>query len=171
MNHNKIGFIDPFILWTGIITVLILVGAVFLGIKSGGKPSVDESNQVKISLSGTSADWGTIDYDKGIVSKSFEIKNDGTETLQLFDVKTSCMCTTAQLITPSKTSQKFQMHDESSSVFTVGPGETAQLLVEFDPAFHGPSGVGPITRTITLETNDVSQKELSFELTGTVVKK
>jgi len=63
------------------------------------------------------------------------------------------------------------MHEKSSSVFEVKPGETAELLVEFDPAFHGPSGVGPITRTITMNTNDVKNPVLSFNLTANVVKK
>lgn len=163
--------IDPFILWIGVITLGILVGAVFFAMKSGQKPLVTDSEQVGINLSDTTHDWGIIDYDKGVVSKSFTIKNDGTEALQLFNVKTSCLCTTAQLITADATSPKFGMHEESSSVFEVKPSETAQLLVEFDPTFHGPSGVGPMTRIITVETNDVSRKELSFELTGTVVKK
>jgi len=75
------------------------------------------------------------------------------------------------LKTSSQTSPKFKMHEKSSYVFEVNPGETAELIVEFDPAFHGPSGVGPITRTITMNTNDTKNSTLTFNLTGNVVKK
>jgi hypothetical protein len=81
------------------------------------------------------------------------------------------MCTTAQLKTASKSSIKFKMHEKSSSIFEVEPGETAELIVEFDPAFHGPSGVGQITRTINMSTNDVNNSTLNFNLVGNVIKK
>jgi len=75
------------------------------------------------------------------------------------------------LKTSSQTSPKFKMHEKSSYVFEVNPGETAELIVEFDPAFHGPSGTGPINRTITMNTNDAKNPTLSFKLTAKVVKK
>ena len=90
--------------------------------------------------------------------------------LKLYNVKTSCMCNTAQLKTPDVTSKKFKMHEASTDVIEVKPGEAAELIVEFDPAFHGPSGVGPINRTITMDTNDVNNPTLSFNLTANVVK-
>ena len=80
------------------------------------------------------------------------------------------MCTTAQLKTAEQSSKKFGMHQKNSSVFEVNPGETAELLVEFDPAFHGPSGVGMISRTITMNTNDTKNPTLEFSLTANVVK-
>jgi len=81
------------------------------------------------------------------------------------------MCTTAQLKTPEVISKKFVMHESSSDVIEVKPGETAELIVEFDPAFHGPSGVGLVTRTITMDTNDTKNSKLTFNLAGNVVKK
>lgn len=162
--------IDPFMMWIGIITVVILGGAIFFGSRMGQGPEVSASSTVSMEVQDNQFDWGTIDYDGGIVSKTFEIKNTSNEKLQLYNVKTSCMCTTAQLISGDSKSRKFGMHETSKSVFEVEPGASAELLVEFDPAFHGPSGTGPITRTITLESNDKANSELSFNLTGTVVK-
>ena len=80
------------------------------------------------------------------------------------------MCTTAQLRTSGETSKKFGMHEKTANVFEVQPGETAEVVVEFDPLFHGPSGVGPINRTVTMNTNDSSQPQLSFQLAANVVK-
>lgn len=164
--------IDPFIGGTIIVTILLLIGVVFVGSNAAStKEDVTASTQVELSVESNSHDWGTIDYDGGIVSKTFEIKNSGNTTLKLYDVKTSCMCTTAQLKTPESTSEKYGMHEKSGDVFSVQPGETAELLVEFDPAFHGPSGVGLVTRTVTMNTNDAKNSTLTFNLKGSVVKK
>ena len=170
MSHDK-GRLDPFVAGIVIITILILGGAVLFGTKTGATTQVTADTQVVMSVDSNRYDWGTIDLNGGIVSKSFAIEKKGLTPLKLYDVKTSCVCTTAQLRTASQTSPRFKMHEKSSSVFEVKPGETAELLVEFDPAFHGPSGVGPITRTITMNTNDVKNPVLSFNLTANVVKK
>ncbi len=162
---------DPFIVGIIVVTVLILGVAVFFGTRIGTTPQVTADSQVALSVESNKYDWGTIDYNGGIVSKSFPIKNSSNTTLKIYNVKTSCMCTTAQLKTPEVTSKKFAMHETSSDVIEVKPGSTAELIVEFDPSFHGPSGVGPITRTITMETNDAKSPTLQFNLTGNVVKK
>lgn len=162
---------DPFIVGVVVVTILVLIGAIFFGTKIGAGPSVTADTQVALSVDSRQYDWGTIDYDGGTVSKKFNIKNTSNFVLKLYDVKTSCMCTTAQLKTPEATSKKYGMHETSTDVIEVKPKETAHLIVEFDPAFHGPSGVGPVTRIITMKTNDHTNPSLSFTLTGNVVKK
>lgn len=162
---------DSFIMWLIGGTIVLTSLVVVLGMKIGQGAEVKADTSVTLSADEKTHDWGTIDYDAGIVSRTFEINNTSESTLKLYDVKTSCMCTTAQLKTAEATSRKFGMHEKSGSVFEVKPGEAVELLVEFDPAFHGPSGVGPITRTITMNTNDASNPSLSFNLTANVVKK
>jgi len=161
---------DKFVVGIVIVTVLILGLAVFFGIRMGATTQVTADAEVAMSVDSNKYDWGTIDLGGGIVSKSFAIENKGSTSLKLYDIKTSCMCTTAQLKTPESTSEKYGMHEKSTDVFEVKPGETAELIVEFDPAFHGPSGVGPINRTITMSTNDAKNPTLSFNLTANVVK-
>lgn len=163
--------IDPFIAWIGIITLAILGGVIYFGTQMGKAPKVPAQQSVNLNIGEQNYDWGTIDYDQGIVSQTFPLENNSQSVLEIYDVLTSCMCTTAQLITPSRTSPKFGMHEKSGTVFSVQPGETAQLKVEFDPAFHGPSGLGSITRTVTMRTNDSAHPQLTFTLTGQVVKK
>jgi len=171
-NNKKSGVkkLDPFIIGAVLITLVLFAGVIWYGTKTGESVQVETSEQVVISTDEKKYDWGTIDINSGIVNKTFTIENKGTGVLKLYDVETSCMCTTAQLITKDKTSKKFGMHDPSYSVFDVQPGESAELLVEFDPIFHGPSGVGDISRTITIKTNDKNNSELSFNLTAKVIK-
>ena len=171
-NNKKVkgGGPDKFIVGIVIVTVLILAIVVFFGTRMGATTKVDADSQAAMSVDSNRYDWGTIDLNGGIVSKSFAIENNGSTPLKLYEVKTSCMCTTAQLKTPSQASPKFKMHEKSSYVFEVNPGETAELVVEFDPAFHGPGGTGPINRTVSLNTNDAKNPALSFNLTANVVK-
>lgn len=168
-KKNKKG-IDSFLIGIILITVLILGVTVYIGSQIGNTTQVSADNQVETQIDESRYDWGTIDINGGIVSKSFTIENNGSTPLKLYDVKTSCMCTTAQLKTPDASSKKFGMHEKSRNIFEVAPGEKAELLVEFDPAYHGPSGVGPISRTVTMNTNDASRPTLSFQLSANVIK-
>ena len=163
--------IDSFLVGTIAVTIFILGAVVYFGLKAGTTAKVITDSQVELVANDTQYDWGTISMANGIVNKSFTIANPSDAPLKLYDVKTSCMCTTAQLKTASQTSKKFGMHEKNSNVFEINPGETAELFVEYDPAFHGPSGIGPISRTITMDTNDPDQPTLSFLVTANVVNK
>lgn len=170
-KHNPKKGPDSFLIGIIVVTALILGGVVFFGARMGATTQVTADEQVSMAVAENRYDWGTIDINGGTVSKSFAVENKGSTPLKLYDVKTSCMCTTAQLKTAGQTSKKFGMHEKNSSVFEVNPGETAELIVEFDPAFHGPSGVGPISRTVTMNTNSEDNPTLSFQLAANVVKK
>lgn len=167
MNKNKL---DPVVIGTTLFSAVLLFGTIYLGIKNNTSANVQIDSQVSLVTSDTNFDWGTIDIDGGMAVKNFDIKNEGTSVLKLYNVKTSCTCTSAQLKSSNRQSPKFKMHDQSSYVMEVNPGETAQLIVEFDPLFHGPNGVGQISRTISMNTNDPNHPELSFNLTANVIK-
>jgi len=77
------------------------------------------------------------------------------------------MCTSASLIYDGKESQKFGMH--TSGGFwsqTIKQGEEAQLKISYDPNVH-PELRGPVTRVVTVYSNDpkYSQKEIKVYLT------
>ena len=163
MNEKKIIIILIFA------TILIVFG----GILVLSKPSVTNikaSSDVKIITQNNSYDWGEIKYTGPKATKSFKIKNSGTDILKLYNIKTSCACTSAQITTEQDLSPLFSMHSSSSWTGEVLPGKEAELMVVFDQQFHGPSGVGTIERIITIQTNDVSQPKLEFNLKGKVVK-
>lgn len=157
----------------GIIVVSIIAllgGATLLSKNESETKEVVQNANTEVSLNETSYDWGNVGINDGNVEHIFEIKNDGSEALVLTDVTTSCMCTTASLILGEDESPAFGMHQKSDYKMEIPAGETAKLKVIFDPAFHGPSGVGPINRTITVSTNNPDKPELKFMLTAMVRK-
>lgn len=166
-------FEKKFIVIVTVVSVVAILGGVALGSRSSGdseaaQVNVSESANAIPATNETSYDWGTIKLNGGNVEKVFEIKNEGTETLLLSNVATSCMCTTAILARGEETSPEFGMHSKSNYVMEVPAGETANLKITFDPAFHGPSGVGPINRQIKVDTNNPEKPVLAFTLTAMV---
>lgn len=153
-----------------VVTLSLLIGGVFVLSRQKEEEPLMTNAQTEAKVEETAHDWGEIKLNGGDVEKVFKITNNGTEDLILTNVVTSCMCTTAQLILDDETSPYFGMHTKSSYKLLVPPRKTAQLKVVFDPAYHGPSGVGSITRQVSVETNDPDKPELNFMLTAIVRK-
>lgn len=165
MNDKKIiiGFV--------VLTLLILGGGVYiLSVTTANPAQVNLAQNAKVEVDQKTYDWGDISYSGPDASKTFTIKNTGTDILKLTNIKTSCACTYVQLTIEGKMSPKFGMHTTSSWVGEVAAGREAQLTVVFDPDFHGPQGVGPMERLVSVETNDISNPALEFSLKGVVVK-
>src|SRR3989338_4387067 len=152
-------------------SLLILGGGIFLlsQTSSTTKQEVTLSQNAKIEVQEKTFDWGEIKYSKGNATKTFTIKNTGSDPLKLYNVKTSCACTKANLTIDGKLSPDFGMHS-SPWIGEVASGKEAILNVIFDQTFHGPTGVGPMERLISMQTNDLSSPALEFKLTGNVVK-
>lgn len=153
-----------------VITVLALFGGVFFLSKGSTPSEITASQNAKVSVDQKAFDWGKINMQNGNVNKTFVIKNTGTETLKLNKVKTSCHCTKAQIIINGTASPSFGMNTVSPWVGEVAPGSETQLNVVFDPAYHGVGGLGPVTRYVSVQTNDASNPNLEFTLTANVVK-
>lgn len=152
-------------------TIFLLGGSIFV-LSNGGinAQAINITQNAKVNISEKQFDWGSIQYSGPKATKVFTIKNSGTEPLQLTKVKTSCTCTTAQISIDGNNSPLFSMHAGSPWVGEVAPGKEAQIEIVFDQTFHGPSGVGPIERYITVETNDANQPNIEFYLKGNVIK-
>lgn len=152
-------------------TIALLFGGIFFVTKMTSTPQITASQNAKAYVvDTTSSDFGTVPMSKGNITKAFSIKNTGTDTLKLFNVKTSCHCTKAFITVDGADSPSFGMDSLSAWTGEVLAGKEAKLTVVFDPAFHGPQGVGPINRFVSVETNDKSNAKLTFTLTGNVVK-
>ena len=160
------------IITISILTLVILGLGVWLLTRptAGSQLGTSTASGGKAEVPVTSFDWGTIDYGGGDAIAEFIINNPGSGPLSLSEVSTSCMCTTAQIIINDQKSPFFVMHQKSSWIGQIPPGVQAKLKVVFDPAFHGPSGVGPVVRQVVMKTNDPEHPKLEFNLTGTVVK-
>lgn len=109
--------------------------------------------------------FGPISMARGKVTHRYPITNSGTEPILVRKLYTSCMCTTAALVKNGKAGEAFGMpgHSPIPTInVPIKPGEEAFVEVIFDPAAHGPAGVGPIERVVTLENNGGQPLELAF---------
>lgn len=153
-----------------LITTLLLIGVAYGFAKVSQKQIVPPSAGALAEVDKTSVEWGQIQYSGGKVKAAYRITNNGTETLKLYGATTSCACTSGTITVNGKVSPPFGMHDPMSGVIEVSPGKDATVEALFDPAFHGPSGIGSITRITTIQTNDPSHQTLSLQASGVVVK-
>lgn len=142
----------------------LLISSIFIfGMSSGG------SSSGKIEINPTEYDFGDISMAAGPVTKTYEIKNNSDSDLKIDKIWTSCDCTNAILKVGDRTSPKLGMHTNLPLWSeTLTPSQTGYLDVTFDPAFHGPSGTGPITRVTYLLTSDPENKQVELLLTANV---
>lgn len=109
--------------------------------------------------------FGQISMAAGKVTHRYPIRNSGSEPISIRKLYTSCMCTTAALVKNGKASEAFGMpgHAPIPSIdIPIAPQDNVYVEVIFDPAAHGPSGVGPIERVVTIENSAGEPLELAF---------
>ncbi len=98
-------------------------------------------------------DFGEISMAKGPVTHDFALRRDDPEPVTITRISTSCMCTEARLITSQASWGPFGMpgHGRLPAIeATIPPGEPVTISVQFDPAAHGPSGIGRIERIVEI---------------------
>ena len=154
----------------------VVLAAIFLTQRITQRGGGGDENPSKYSASVLTAfenffDFKTISMKDGKVSHKFEVKNDGEELVRIEKVYTSCMCTAASVAdSKGKNWGTFGMPGHagpSKTNITVEPGESFVVEAIFDPAAHGPSGVGLAERSVYLESN--SQKSPKIELKFTAI--
>ena len=150
-----------------IVGILVLGGLVWIARPSAkdAPPTQTGSNGMLSVEESSNYDFGTISMAAGKVSHLFKIKNTSSETVTIDKMYTSCMCTTATLVAAGKQFGPYGMPGHSA-IPTIGqsvsPNEEAIVEVIFDPAAHGPAGVGQIQRVVTIENNAGEPVELQF---------
>ncbi|MCA9361522.1 DUF1573 domain-containing protein [Candidatus Kaiserbacteria bacterium] len=95
----------------------------------------------KISIDRKLHDFGLIPQYGGTVETTFAVTNNGTETLEIGTLTTSCSCTTATI-----------------SDTSIEPNGNATLTVVFDPDFHE-EPLDVFKRTVFIPTNDPNNPE------------
>lgn len=102
-------------------------------------------------------DFGSVSMLKGNVAHEFEIANTTDTDILITQAETSCMCTKAVLRLPDgKEIGPFGMqgHGFNPSINENIPrGQKITIRTIFDPAAHGPAGIGMIEREVLLTTN------------------
>ncbi len=178
MNKNKT-------ITSILVAVLFLVGFIWLARpklpNEGGlaRPSAQNTSSTQVNnnanvlgaqgavtvAESNNYDFGTISMAAGKVSREFTIKNTSSEAVTLQKIYTSCMCTTATLTNNRKQFGPFGMPGHASIPRidqAINPNEEATVDVVFDPAAHGPAGVGKIERVVTIENSAGQPVELKF---------
>lgn len=109
------------------------------------KPENSETAAVtdgpKIAIDRTLHDFGVIPQFGGTTETTFTVTNEGTETLEIGTLTTSCSCTSATI-----------------SDTSIEPNGNATLTVVFDPDFHE-EPLDVFKRTVFIPTNDPNNLE------------
>lgn len=158
-----------FFITAAIIAVVIgLLVAVNVGWKGGGM----QYSSAALLSDHMMFDFATTPMQQGVVMHDFDVENNGDEPLVIQKVYTSCMCTQAKIIdAQGKEYGAFGMPGHgavSAANVTMKPGEHMTVRAIFDPAAHGPSGVGLAQRSIYLETNSATNPKLEFKFQALV---
>ncbi len=153
--------------------LLTAIAAFAIGGQKDNKATIQKTEGASINILEYSKTVGDIHYNGGDLIESFPIKNTGTKDLEIANIATSCMCTKAYLKTGDTKSEEFGMKGMTTPSNWKGiikPGQTAEIVADFDPKYHGPSGIGPIQRTVSFETNDIDHPYIEVGFSGTVIK-
>lgn len=144
------------------IIIVILVIVAVLGFMVWGYSRMAGPTQAQLSEPGsltaseTIYDFGTISMANGKVDHMFQITNPTSEDITISNLQTSCMCTTAYIVNGSLKEGPFGMPGMGGMTVadSVIPAHGTEAIdVVFDPAAHGPAGIGDIDRFI-----DATQK-------------
>lgn len=140
--------------------VVVAIGAILV-IKPVPVMQMQDSQTATISsvlaAPENSYNFGNVSMAGGKVNKEFAFTNPGNASVEIGRIYTSCMCTTAVLSLAGKNYGPFGMpgHGLIPAVRAeVASGEKGIIKVIFDPAAHGPAGVGPIEREVYVQTGD-----------------
>lgn len=151
----------------------ILLIALFLMGQPDGSPEntlAQTDTPSSLTAEETAFDFGSVSMAKGPVSHVFRVRNENAAPLTLARLTTSCMCTTATFVKGESRLGPFGMPGHGFVPplnAALEQGETADIEVIFDPAAHGPAGVGRIERGILIEIKNGAPLTLTIAATVT----
>jgi len=151
------------------IAIAVLIGGGLIWTASGTEQAPNKEAVAKstaaLQAEVSQYDFGVIDINGGNVTTEFPVTNNGEEPIIIVDGTTSCACTSAEVAGVG-----FDMHTGMDSKVTIEPGETKVVTATYDPLFHGPNGIGKVTREVILKTNSVITPEVRFRFRADVIK-
>lgn len=153
----------------GAFLMILLLGGLVVAAKPGPAaitppPAVVQSRS-DLRADQSNFDFGTVSMAAGKVTHRYQIKNANATPVVIRKISTSCMCTTAQLVKGGKKLAVYGMpgHGYVPNLDApIEPNEQAVVEVVFDPAAHGPAGIGQIDRLVSIYTGAEEPLELSF---------
>lgn len=158
-----------------IVLILAVVGLMIWATKGGVGNKATISDPLtytgELSFSEPFYDFGDVSIKGGNVSHEFILSNDSLEAVKIGDVWTSCMCTEVFLSIDNKGRKgPFGMPGHSltkKANLIVSPGEKLIVRAEFDPAAHGPTGIGMVEREVYLKVGKEDPVILGFTVVVT----
>ena len=159
MNKYTIGAIA--------VVVLIIGFSAMSANKDGGGTveAVSSVTEAKVVVLEQPYDFGDIEIFAGKVSTNYTLKNEGTEDVTITKAQTSCMCTEGEI-----GGYSVGMHGSDVESIVIPAGGEEVVTATYDPLAHGPNGVGPVTRTLLLETNSTETPKIELRFSANVVK-
>ena len=156
-----------------IIGVLLII-LVIAGLLWWGRPaqeSVSANPNSSPSVNALEAletlyDFGKISMAQGKVEKTFEISNADSQDIILERITTSCMCTAAYIVEGNSKIGPFGMPGMGfapKANMLIKAGETRSIDVVYDPNAHGPAGIGPVDRFVSLTDTNGGNLELEIK--------
>lgn len=144
------------IVFTVVVAITTMaLGFVYLESLKNAKKNSENQSGARIIIDPAIYDFGAIRY-QDIARHEFEIKNMGSEDLEILRISTSCGCTKAEMAEGTK---------------TVSPGKSAKMIVTMDPSSHKSYyDIGKIKRVVYVRTNDKNDAETKIELEANVIK-
>jgi len=154
------------LIWYGLVLVGLLV--VISVVTPAPSPDGAAVKQVSSILSSEEAqyDFGNVSMANGLVTHEYQVSNNSDQPILIDKMFTSCMCTEAELAIDGKVYGSFGMPGHglmARQIATLAPGQTATVTAKFDPAAHGPAGVGMVDRMVTLVDADGGSLDLGFK--------
>lgn len=132
-------------------------------------PGVSDNELIPSSLSASETlyDFGTISMGQGKVSYRFKVSNPSSQAVTVESLTTSCMCTAAFIVKADGSKRgPFGMPGHGvvpKANEIIGAGESREIEVIYDPAAHGPAGVGKIDRFVFLQETGGGVLELEIK--------
>ena len=148
-----------------------LLGLMGWGYAQMSGPTVKQLNQKSaLALSESLYDFGTVSMAKGKVNHLFQLTNPTDAPVTISQLETSCMCTNAYIVNGNDRMGPFGMPGMggmNTANQTIPARGTMDIDVVFDPAAHGPAGIGNIDRFIYATQADGGTAQ--FEIKAVVI--
>lgn len=148
-----------------IVLAVALTGYFVLSSDSDSATEQGTTSVSKVTVLEQPHNFGDIEIFAGKVSTEYTLKNEGAEEVIITKAQTSCMCTEGEIA-----GMVFGMHGSEVESVVIPAGGEEIVKATYDPLAHGPSGTGPVTRTLQLQTNSTETPRIELKFSANVIK-
>ncbi|KKS74860.1 MAG: hypothetical protein UV48_C0026G0006 [Candidatus Azambacteria bacterium GW2011_GWA2_42_9] len=156
-----------------ILFAAVIGGLVWFGGKNGRSQTATINNEASggiLTVKEINYDFGDVGIKNGLIDHEYILENASDKMVKIGEVSTSCMCTSAEIKTGDKKYGPFGMPGHSGASranIIVNSGEKIIVKATFDPAAHGPAGIGMVERAIFIDTGAAEPLTLTFKVNVT----